>query len=243
MKGSRVGQGQGRTPRQPGLRYMALAAVALALFTGAAVSQRPQRVDVKTMATPRGGRLQPAQRGPVRSAMGVPKVKLAEYRLTVTGEVDTSLVLKWEDLLALPAAYSDTILLYCVEGWEVWGNWKGILVKDLVRTAGPRPGAAFVVFHCLDGYSTCLPLAYLEKHNALLAYEVNGKRLRPDIGFPLRLVAFGKYGYKWAKWVHELELVREPVRGYWEKRGYSDDADVPLERRRRYEGDRASPLE
>ncbi len=222
-----------------GLFGMLVAGMALA---GATLVHGQGR-DVTTMATPRGGRLRPADKGPVRSAMGVPKVELPNFRLSVAGEVDSALSLGWEDILRLPAACSDTILLYCVEGWEVWGNWKGVRVADLLRTARARAGADYAVFHCLDGYTTCLPAAYLTEYNALLAYEVNGKPLRPEIGFPLRLVAFGKYGYKWAKWVHKIELVQKPVKGYWEERGYSDEANVPLGRRRHYEGEAARPLE
>lgn len=59
----------------------------------------------------------------------------------------------------------------------------------------------------------------------------------------MRLVAFGKYGYKWAKWVHRIALVKKPVKGYWEKRGYSGEANVPLERRRHHEGEAAKLLE
>ncbi|MCR4438477.1 MAG: molybdopterin-dependent oxidoreductase [bacterium] len=213
------------------------------LLAGAIAQSGGGKRDVTTMAAPRGSRLRPADKGPVRSALGVPKVDLSAYRLTVTGGVDSSLSLDWEQILQLPAVYSDTILLYCVEGWEVWGNWKGILVKDLLRSARPRAGAKYVAFHCMDGYTTCLPLDYVEKQNVLLAFELNGKRLRPDIGFPLRLVAFGKYGYKWAKWVDQVILLRQPTKGYWEKRGYSDEANVPLERRRFYEGQEAKPGE
>ncbi|MDZ7386268.1 MAG: hypothetical protein ONB07_09140, partial [candidate division KSB1 bacterium] len=83
------------------LQRMLMGAIILVHLTGVAVSQRPRVHDVTTMATPRGGRLRPADKGPVRSALGVPKVKLSEYRLTVTGEVDTSLVLTWEDILRL----------------------------------------------------------------------------------------------------------------------------------------------
>ena len=229
------------------IRRKVHAGVGAALLAGMlAVTATPllgQRRDVTTMATPRGNRLRPADKGPVRSALGVPRVDLSTFRLTVAGEVDSSLALSWQDVLQAPAAYSDTILLYCVEGWEVWGNWKGVPVRELLRRACRRQGADYVVFHCLDGYTTCLSVDYIENHNVLLAYELNDKPLRPEIGFPLRLVAFGKYGYKWAKWVHKLEVVRKPIKGYWEKRGYPDEANVPLERRRYYEGDKAKPVE
>jgi DMSO/TMAO reductase YedYZ molybdopterin-dependent catalytic subunit len=77
----------------------------------------------------------------------------------------------------------------------------------------------------------------------MLAYEVNGNPLSTDDGFPLRLIAFGKFGYKWAKWVTTLDVMSETQLGYWEFRGYTDRADVPVERRRYYEGTDAQALE
>lgn len=199
-------------------------------------------VDVTTAATPNGKKLNPAEQGPVRSVLGEPKIDLATFRLTISGLVDSSFALSWQEIQQHPAVFSDTILMYCVEGWEVWGNWQGILIPDLLRQTKLKPDASHVLFHCVEGYTTTLPLAYLEKYQCLLAYAVNGKFLAPQDGFPLRLVAFGKYGYKWAKWVTALEVIAEPVAGYWEARGYPDRADVPLSRREFYEGPTVTPL-
>ena len=82
-----------------------------------------------------------------------------------------------------------------------------------------------------------------EKYDAMLAYQVNGSPLKQHDGFPFRLIAVGKYGYKWAKWVNKLEVINKSRVGYWEGYGYSDRADVPIERRRYYEGSDAKPLE
>lgn len=199
--------------------------------------------DVTTMATPNGTKLRPAQSGPVRSALGEPKVDLNAYQLEITGLVDSSYSLSWEDILKLPAVSSDTILMYCVEGWEVWGNWKGILIKPLLDKARIQSQGEYVHFGCLDGYATSLPIDYLAKYNTILAYEVNGQPLKAENGYPLRLVAFGKYGYKWAKWINKVEVIDESQLGYWEKRGYSDEANVPLDRRKYYEGENVKPLE
>jgi DMSO/TMAO reductase YedYZ molybdopterin-dependent catalytic subunit len=142
----------------------------------------------------------------------------------------------------MPAAYTDTMIMYCVEGWEVWGTWKGVLIKDLLDKASLQADGEYVLFECRDGYKTALPISYLETYNAMLAYQVNHALLQKHDGFPLRLIAFGKYGYKWAKWVTKLSVLNESQLGYWEKLGYSDQADVSLDRRRFYEGDTVKPL-
>jgi len=199
--------------------------------------------DIITMATPNGGKLKPAEEGLVRSALGQPQIDLNTFQLTVSGLVDSSFILTWEDIQNWPAVYSDTMLMYCVEGWEVIGNWKGILVEELLQRASVKDSGKFVLFHCVEGYRTALPISYLEKYKAMLAYQVNGERLKDRNGFPLRLVSFGKFGYKWAKWVNKLEILSESKIGYWEQYGYSDKADVKLDRRKHYEGDNAQSLD
>lgn len=206
-------------------------------------SNTNQETDGITMATPDGGKLKSAEEGPVRSALGEPTIHLETYQLTIAGLVDSAYSLSWEDITELPAAYTDTIIMYCVEGWEVWGNWKGVLIKDLLDIAHVDPDGKFILFECKEGYKTALPISYLEKYDAMLAYQVNNAPLQNRDGFPLRLIAFGKFGYKWAKWVTKLTVMNESQIGYWEKQGFSDQADVPLYRRRYYEGDSIKALE
>jgi DMSO/TMAO reductase YedYZ molybdopterin-dependent catalytic subunit len=200
-------------------------------------------IDVTKMMTPGGEKLQPAEDGPVRSALGEPAIDLATFKLEITGLVDSSYFLTWTQIRDMPAVYSDTILMYCVEGWEVWGDWKGTLVKDLLDKAHVQPDGEYVLFTGVDGYTTALPVSYLRRYNAILAYEVNRSPLKEHDGFPLRLVAFGKFGYKWAKWVNKLEVMNKSQIGYWEGYGFSDEANVPLTRRVYYEGQNARPLE
>jgi DMSO/TMAO reductase YedYZ molybdopterin-dependent catalytic subunit len=199
-------------------------------------------IDGFTMATPNGGELLPAEKGPVRSALGVPTINLDNFQLTVTGLVDSTYSLSWEEIKELPPTFTGRMIMYCVEGWEVWGNWKGVLIKDLLDRAHVQDDGAFILFECRDGYKTSLPISYLVKYNAMLAYQVNDALLQSQDGFPLRLIAFGKYGYKWAKWVSKLNVMNQSQLGYWEKLGYSDQADVSLDRRRFYEGDTITPL-
>lgn len=203
----------------------------------------PDKVpDGITMATPNGGELKSALDGPVRSALGEPAINLATYQLTISGLVDSSFALSMEEIKEMPASFTDTMIMYCVEGWEVWGNWKGVLIKDLLDIAHPQADGEYILFECRDGYKTALPVSYLNKYNAMLAYQVNNAPLLKHDGFPLRLIAFGKYGYKWAKWVTKLSVMSESELGYWELQGFSDQANVLLDRRRFYEGDTVKPL-
>ena len=198
---------------------------------------------IRNAITPTGERLLPAEKGPERSALGVPAIDLNNFRLKITGLVDSSYSLSLTEVFTLPEAQTDTTIMYCVEGWEVWGVWQGVSVKELLDVARVKPEGKYVLFICADGYSTCLPLSYLENYNIMLAYNVNGSPLKSSDGYPLRLISFGKYGYKWAKWINRLKVIDMYEYGYWESRGFPDDADVPLYRRQYYEGENAKPLE
>jgi DMSO/TMAO reductase YedYZ molybdopterin-dependent catalytic subunit len=200
-------------------------------------------VDGIAMATPKGEKLKSAENGPERSVLGRPRVDLDNFQLFISGLVHSPFSLTLAEIQKMPPFYTGKMVMYCIEGWEVWGNWKGILVKDLLKRASLKDNALYVMFHCADGYSTTLPIAYLEKYDAMLAYEVNGKTLRAEDGLPLRLIAFGKYGYKWAKWVNRIQVLDRTRKGYWEQRGYSDRANVRRGKRRHYEGADAEPLE
>ena len=81
-------------------------------------------------------------------------------------------------------------------------------------------------FHCADGYTTSLTLDEVSGDDVLLAYRLNGEPLEEGTGFPLRLVVPSKYGYKSALWVVRIRFTVEKELGFWEKRGYSDSADV-----------------
>ena len=156
---------------------------------------------------------------------GTQYIDKTTYRLAVTGLVYRNLTLSYEDLLSLPS-YSEVTPLNCVEGWSFTAKWTGFRVGDLLNQTGVKPGGQFVKFICVDGYTTVLPLSYLESNKTLLAYGLNDVTLPPDRGFPLQLVAGSKYGYKWAKWIVGIEVIKVPELGYWESRGYSDSADV-----------------
>ena len=159
------------------------------------------------------------------AVQGTQYVDRESYRLHVTGLLENELDVTYEQLLSLPA-YSQVVYMPCVEGWGFYAKWTGFRLTDLFELARLRPNATYVVFHSSDGYSTGLSLDYLINRNVLMAYGINDVTLPADRGFPLQVVAIDKYGYKWAKWVTEVEVVDKVVAGFWESRGYSNSADV-----------------
>lgn len=155
-----------------------------------------------------------------------PKVDLENWKLTVDGEVKNPIELAWPSLLKLPSIES-TSDFHCVEGWSVRNcTWHGVKFSTVVEIVKPSKDAKYVFFRCLDGYTTSLVLESLLEDKVLLAYKLNGKYLEESLGAPLRLVVPDKYAYKGAMWVKQITFTKKKELGYWEKRGYSDTADV-----------------
>ena len=94
------------------------------------------KTGLERLETPGGEKLLPAEEGPERNALGVPAIDLKTYKLEVTGLVDSSLSLTWNDIKAMPASQSSTILMYCVDGWEVYGIWEGIVIRSSRHSQG-----------------------------------------------------------------------------------------------------------
>lgn len=156
----------------------------------------------------------------------VPKIDLKTWVLTVNGEVKNPQKLSWEDILKLPKVESVSDF-HCVETWSVLNlKWEGIKFKQIMELVKPKPNAKFVSFYCADGYSTSLSIEELSGDDILLAYKLDGNFLEEGTGAPLRLVVPSKYAYKSAMWLTQIRFTAEKELGYWEKRGYSDTADI-----------------
>lgn len=105
--------------------------------------------------------------------------------------------------------------------------WEGILVRDILNNVGLKEEAKVLIFKAYDGYTTSLSVDYFYYKDILIAYKMNGLTLPPERGFPFQLVALDKWGYKWIKWVTEIEVSNnEDYRGYWEERGISNSGDL-----------------
>lgn len=173
-----------------------------------------------------GARLDPAVGPRVNAIHGVQQVDIESYTLTIDGLVDTERVLRYSDVLALPP-YERLITLHCVEGWDATILWKGVLIADLLNLAGVEEDAVTVIFSAVDGYTTSLPLQTILDKQLIMAYDANGITLPAEMGYPLIVVAEDKLGYKWARWVNQITLSDDAdYEGFWEKVGFSNDADV-----------------
>lgn len=155
-----------------------------------------------------------------------PKVDLSKWTLIVDGEVEKPLKLTWKDFLKLPAVESKSDF-HCVEGWSVKDcRWYGVKFTTLIQIVKPTDQARYVLIRCLDNYSTSLQLEDLLHNNVILAYKLNNEYLEEALGAPVRLVVPLKYAYKSAMWISHIHFQKEEASGFWERRGYSDSANV-----------------
>jgi DMSO/TMAO reductase YedYZ molybdopterin-dependent catalytic subunit len=160
------------------------------------------------------------------SIKGPQYIKKEEYKLQITGLVDSTKTYTYDQIVSRPA-FEKVVTLNCVEGWSVTILWEGVLLRYLLAEAGIDSAANTVIFRAHDGYSTSFPLSYIMENDIMMAHRMNGLTMPPERGFPLELVAEGKWGYKWIKWITEIELSdNDKYRGYWESRGYSNDGDL-----------------
>ena len=166
------------------------------------------------------------------SIKGPQYIDSENYTLTITGLVKNELEYTYDDVIIDRQTSKKVVTLYCVEGWKVTLLWEGVLIKDLLEEAQVNSDATTVVFHAYDGYSTSMPLDYIIDNNIMIAHKMNNVTLPPERGYPFQLVAESKLGYKWIKWIIAIEISNnEDYRGYWESRGYMNDAnlgDLPI---------------
>jgi DMSO/TMAO reductase YedYZ molybdopterin-dependent catalytic subunit len=151
--------------------------------------------------------------------------------LRVSGLLEDPLSLTWEEFRSLPTL-SLQADFHCVTHWSRLDNlWEGVSFRELATRVRPHAEARYVMVHCYDGFTTNLPLAVLLDQDVLLAYRHDGAELAPEHGWPLRLVVPKRYAWKSAKWVERLEFLAQDQPGFWEQRGYHNDADPWAEER------------
>lgn len=156
-----------------------------------------------------------------------PSASLLDWKLSVKGMVSQPQIYTWTDVSQLPAR-EITEDFHCVTGWSVPNvQWKGVHLSTIVQQAKPTALAKYVHFYSFDGaYTESLSLEEALDSTVLLAYELNSQPLAVAQGYPLRLVVPKMYGYKSIKWLREIEFSDKPLNGYWEVRGYANEAYV-----------------
>jgi DMSO/TMAO reductase YedYZ molybdopterin-dependent catalytic subunit len=156
---------------------------------------------------------------------------LSTWTLRVFGEVENTLELSWEQFNELPRS-SNTQDIHCVTRWSRFDTqFEGVHWSELAKLAQPKPTARFAIFYAEAGFTSNVPLSFLEDSNALLATHGDGEPLAPEHGYPLRAVIPGKYFWKSAKWLRGIELSNVDKPGFWERYGYNNDADPWREER------------
>lgn len=165
-----------------------------------------------------------------------PEVSASSWNLRVFGLVEEELDYSWKTFNALPQVDLTTDF-HCVTRWsQLDMNWRGVPARDIIMRARPREKAGFVTLHGADEYTTNLPLEALLDDDVILAHSVLGKPLPPEHGGPVRLVVPKRYAWKSAKWLTGIEIHAEDRPGFWEVRGYHNEAD-PWKEERFAQGD------
>ena len=167
---------------------------------------------------------------PVLTYGSTPKVDLDTWKFRVFGLVEQEVELTWDQFTKLPWT-SVTADFHCVTQWSSLDNtWEGVTFPELMALAQPKPEAKFVMAHCFGGYTTNLPLE-VAMEEGLLVHKQDGEPLGEGHGWPLRLIIPSRYGWKSAKWLNGIELIAEDAPGFWEQRGYNNNADPWKEER------------
>ena len=133
----------------------------------------------------------------------------AAWNLKIAGRVARPLSLGYSELLAWQDEIEAT--LDCTGGFYSTQRWRGVQVGRLLDQATVDPEARWVSFISVTGYRWSLPLA--EARAALLATHVGVEPLSHGHGAPARLVAPGRRGFEWVKWVVQIEALAAPDAG------------------------------
>lgn len=151
------------------------------------------------------------------------------WRLRLFGLAEREVTLDWQALLALPQVQV-RFDFHCVTTWsQLDMDWEGVLAREVVALA--KPQGAYVTLHSGDGYTTNLPTAALLDDDVLIAHTFADAPLSDEHGGPVRLMVPKRYGWKSAKWLTGIEFHAEDRPGYWEVRGYHNEADPWKEER------------
>jgi DMSO/TMAO reductase YedYZ molybdopterin-dependent catalytic subunit len=158
---------------------------------------------------------------------GVQNIDPATYKLAVTGMVNNPTNFTYDQVVSGFNSTLQVATLPCVEGWSATLLWQGVSLVELLNQTSVDAGANTVIFRAADGYSSSLPLEYVKQNNIMLAYKMNNVTFTPKLGWPFFLVANNQYGYKWVEWVTEINVSNNSsYMGYWESRGYPNNATV-----------------
>jgi DMSO/TMAO reductase YedYZ molybdopterin-dependent catalytic subunit len=161
-----------------------------------------------------------------------PQLDFDTWTLNLHGKVNNAQTFDKNSLLQL-ATVDEYATLECVSnsiyppaGLISNAKWTGVPLAALLKQTGLLADSEYVVFRCADGYTVGVPIERALEPGALLAYKMNDVMLPNEHGFPLRAIVPGIYGMMNAKWITEIEVTDQVYLGYWQERGWSNDARI-----------------
>lgn len=164
------------------------------------------------------------QKWPVLDLGYHPNVSLDRWRLTIDGEVENPVILKWDDFMNLPQV-EDVSDFHCVTTWSKLDMvWKGVRLMDLAALVQPKETATHLMCYGYDTYSTNVSLEEALKPDVLLAHTIYDEPLPVEHGGPVRMITPQLYAWKGSKWIKRIQFLPENKLGFWEERGYSNTA-------------------
>lgn len=174
-------------------------------------------------------RLPPGQylteKWPVLHYGSVPRVDLATWTFSVNGLVTAPVQLSYQEFRNLPRRTVKADV-HCVTRWSMLDStWEGVPVAEVMKLVELKPEATHVMAHAEQGFSANLSLDDFLRDENMLVDTRNGEPISDEHGWPLRLFVPSKYFWKSAKWLRGLEFMERNRLGFWEQRGYHDEAD------------------
>jgi DMSO/TMAO reductase YedYZ molybdopterin-dependent catalytic subunit len=168
---------------------------------------------------------------PVLHVGDVPHIDPKTYRLSFTGLIANPFDISYDELRALPSTeYHGDI--HCVTRWSKKATlWRGTLLRTLLERAQPLATATHAIQYADNAYTTNLPLAAMLDDDVLIAWEFDGRPIEPIHGGPVRMLVPKRYFWKSSKWLNRVDFTDHDVKGFWEVRGYHNDADPWKEER------------
>ena len=174
-------------------------------------------------------RLPPGQREvknwPVLDLGLQPDVPTAAWQLSLDGLVEHKQDFTWGQFTDLPQVRLKSDI-HCVTAWSRYDNeWDGVATRTIVDLVRPNSEVRHVIFHSYDGYTTNVTLESFAAPDALLAHSWMGRPISREHGGPVRVVIPKLYFWKSAKWLRRIEFSATDQPGFWETRGYHNEAD------------------
>jgi DMSO/TMAO reductase YedYZ molybdopterin-dependent catalytic subunit len=155
-----------------------------------------------------------------------PRVNAADWSLSITGAVENEAEYTYADLTSMNREFRFATLR-CVSdplnGKKMDNDlWTGVPIPRLLDKANPQ--GKYVMLRSVDGFAEETELATLK--DGLLAYGKNGGPLPRAHGQPARAVIGGHWGEISVKWIDEIEVLKQPKQGFWEKKGWHGTGPV-----------------